>query len=334
MITRFFNLRNGGIGRFSVEMLEGLKKSDFDTVGVSTGRLSSTGHVVYSVIDLAFRMPRDCDVYHCLTPAQALYAPKQLSVVTFHDLIPWLHLDKTRTHYAQGTMKVAKRWLSHYYFNVASKIAARSWLVACNSEFTRKELLEHVDVDESKVSVVRLGISRQLEPRPKTDRIFRVGTLSNLDPRKRIDLLIRAFLSADVDGELVIAGAGSEYLRLKDCAQGDRRIKFLGFVPDERLPDFYNSLDVFVFPSKIEGYGLPIVEAFACKKDVVVLSDAVMDNEIKARCTVVEDLTAFLKDPKVVCDIDGNYSFAIMHDWDKCVQDYIGLYRRILEQRG
>ena len=58
LVARFFNLSNGGIGRFSMEMLEGLKKRGYEVVPVSTDRKGSIGHVVYSALDLAFRLPR------------------------------------------------------------------------------------------------------------------------------------------------------------------------------------------------------------------------------------------------------------------------------------
>lgn len=331
LITRFFDLRNGGIGRFSIEMLEGLKKLGCEIIPVCTKRKSSIGHVIYATVDLAFRLPRDCDIYHCLTPLEAIYAPKNLSVVTYHDLIPWLHLKATNTHYAQGWLKSIKNLGSKYYFKTVAEIASKCRYIACSSEYTRKELIEYLGVDESKVSVIRFGISRSLEPKPKTDNVFRIGTLSYLDPRKRIDLLIQAFLAANIDGELIIGGTGTDYSRLKRLAQQDKRIKFLGFISEERMADFFNALDLFVFPTKIEGYGLPIVEAFACNKPAVLLNDAIIPDEIKSRCTVVDNLTDFLRNPKTDCDTKANYAFARTHDWDACVEEYLKLYQHVLE---
>jgi glycosyltransferase involved in cell wall biosynthesis len=332
LVTRFFDLRNGGIGRFSTEMLAGLKKRGYEIMPVSTNRKSSIGHVIYSTVDLAFGLPRGCDVYHCLTPLEAIYVRKKLSVVTYHDLIPWAHLKDMETHYAQGWMKAMRRLGSKYYFKAAAKIASRCRFIACNSEYTKKELIEHLGVDESRVNIVRFGISQNLEPGPKKDSVFRVGTLSYLGPRKRIDLLIQAFLAADVDGELIIGGVGKDYHRLKRLACQDARIKFPGFIPEEKLPEFYNSLDFFIFPTKIEGYGLPIVEAFACKKPVILLSDAIVTDEIKSRCTLVDNLIDFFRNSKTDQDIEANYSFARTHDWDACVQEYLNLYQQVLER--
>jgi glycosyltransferase involved in cell wall biosynthesis len=340
LATRFFDLRNGGIGRFSMEMRRGLEKRGCNFAPVSTNHLGSVGYMVYSGVELALELPRRCDVYHCLTPVEAIYAPKASTIVTFHDLIPWLHLNMTQTHYAQGPLKMAKGFVSKHYFHLAAQVAARSRLIACDSEHTKNEVIEYLGVDSSKVSVVRLGISATLEPRPRTDGVFRIGTLSYLDRRKRIDVLITAFLAADVDGELVIGGTGVDHDRLLELARGDRRIKFLGFVPEEKMADFYNSLDLFMFPTRIEGYGLPIVEAFACKKPVVVMRDSIIPDEIKAKCLVVEDMAEWLKNVSTsmaksgerVDSIEENYRFARLHDWDACVDQYIRLYMRVAQR--
>jgi glycosyltransferase involved in cell wall biosynthesis len=333
LIARFFDLSNGGIGRFSVHMLEGLKKRGYEIAPVSTKRKSSIGHIIYSGIEMPFKIPRGCDIYHCLTPLEAIYAPKSLSVVTYHDLIPWLHLRSTDTHYAQGWMKVIKNLGSKYVFKTAAEIASRCRGIACNSEFTKRELVEHLGIDESVIRVIRFGINNSLEPRLKNSGVFRIGTLSYLDQRKRIDILIKAFLAADIDAELVIGGKGNDYSRLKRLAGNDKRIKFTGFIPEEKLTDFYNAMDLFVFTTKIEGYGLPIVEAFACKKPVVLLSDAIVTDEIRERCLIVDNLADFLRSPKISMDIEANYLFAKLHDWDNCVEEYIRLYRDVLEHK-
>jgi len=47
------------------------------------------------------------------------------------------------------------------------------------------------------------------------------------------------------------------------------RIKILGFIPDEDLPYLYSLADLFVYPSLYEGFGLPPLEAIACRTAVV-----------------------------------------------------------------
>ncbi len=89
---------------------------------------------------------------------------------------------------------------------------------------------------------------------------------------------------------MIIGGSGPDKERLVVLAAGDKRIKFSGFIPEENMNEFYNSLDYFVFPSKSEGYGLPIVEAFACKKPVVVMNDGMIPGTNSNTLLVVDNL--------------------------------------------
>ena len=166
---------------------------------------------------------------------------------------------------------------------------------------------------------------------------IRIGYLGMLDRRKRVDVLVDSFRRSRLDAELVIAGRGLDESILREIAGGDTRIRFLGFVKEENLCSFYNSLDIFVFPTWLEGYGLPIVEAMACGRPVVVLSDAIIPQEVKQRCIKVDSLDllfdnqAFLE---ILCksvDCKSNYEWAKNHDWGRCVDEYIKLYREIAD---
>jgi glycosyltransferase involved in cell wall biosynthesis len=326
LLTRFFSLRNGGIGRFSMEVRNRLQDKNITIVPIETHMGGMVGLFIYSAFEIPFRLPRDCNIYHCMTPLEAVHAPKRKSVVTFHDLIPWLHLKEIETHYSSNSIAgIASR----NYFKVAAHRAAKCAAIVANSEQTRREVIEYLGVLESKTSVIRFGIRPDLEPRPSNNTIFRVGTLSYLDKRKRIDLLIKGFLEANIDGELVIGGTGVDDKRLKALSGGDKRIKFMGFVADDKLVEFYNSLNYFIFPTKMEGYGLPIVEAFACKKPVVVLKDAFIPDEVKSRCITVENLAEFLRSTVKSPNIESNYVFAKEHDWERCVESYINLYEKV-----
>jgi glycosyltransferase involved in cell wall biosynthesis len=100
---------------------------------------------------------------------------------------------------------------------------------------------------------------------------FLVGSLSALKKYKNQERTLEIFAERYTDREdayLVIAGNGprKNYLQEKASELGiERKTTFPGFIPDEHLPKFYNSLDLFVYPSKWEGFGLPPQEAKACK---------------------------------------------------------------------
>jgi glycosyltransferase involved in cell wall biosynthesis len=102
------------------------------------------------------------------------------------------------------------------------------------------------------------------------------------EPRKNLELLISVFRHLQAEGEfhdhsLVLAGGAgwkAERLRrlLHSAGAGPRRpdaVMSLGFVTDDQLADLYTGSRAFVFPSRYEGFGLPVLEARACGAAVV-----------------------------------------------------------------
>jgi glycosyltransferase involved in cell wall biosynthesis len=98
-----------------------------------------------------------------------------------------------------------------------------------------------------------------------------VGTL---EPRKNLVRLIRAFgrwksrAGADAaEYKLVLAGGrGWFFQQIFDCVaelQLEDEVVFPGFIADEELPAWYRAAEAFVYPSLLEGFGLPVLEAMA-----------------------------------------------------------------------
>jgi glycosyltransferase involved in cell wall biosynthesis/SAM-dependent methyltransferase len=101
-------------------------------------------------------------------------------------------------------------------------------------------------------------------------------TVRNLESRMGLDLLIRAMaiLRRDIpEALLLIGGAGSVRQELESSSGAlglHEQVRFLGFVPDEILPLYYQAADVFVLPTReLEGFGLVTVEALACGTPVL-----------------------------------------------------------------
>ena len=105
-----------------------------------------------------------------------------------------------------------------------------------------------------------------------------VGFVGRIVQEKGIQHLVEAFRGVtDEDARLLIAGdfervaGGSVVDQVRSAAGSDPRIRLLGFVPDERLADFYASLDVFTLPSvnSLEAFGIVQVEAMMAGVPVV-----------------------------------------------------------------
>ena len=75
-------------------------------------------------------------------------------------------------------------------------------------------------------------------------------------------------IASDIPHDLVIVGLpiwqDNQLVQYIQKSSYTERIRMVGFVPREELPLFFNAADVFVFPSRYEGFGLPVLEALAC----------------------------------------------------------------------
>lgn len=103
-------------------------------------------------------------------------------------------------------------------------------------------------------------------------------TVARLDPAeqyKGCDTVLRALsaLQSNVGPvRYLVVGTGADSARVEKLASelGVRRsVTFCGFVPDEELPDYYRLADVFVMPSRGEGFGIVFLEAMACGTPVL-----------------------------------------------------------------
>ena len=96
-----------------------------------------------------------------------------------------------------------------------------------------------------------------------------------LHPWKRVDLPIRAMrLLRDPAVRMKIVGTGEAESALREMAEGDPRIEFLGRVSDEELRALYSGANLVAFTPKREDYGYITLEAFASAKPVVTCSDS------------------------------------------------------------
>ncbi|WP_251961508.1 glycosyltransferase family 4 protein [Salinibacter ruber] len=92
-----------------------------------------------------------------------------------------------------------------------------------------------------------------------------------LDQKKDPLSLLNAFLALEAeDAHLVLAGSGPQEEELKQRADENRRVHFIGFQNQSKMPVVYRLGDVFVLPSRSETWGLAVNEAMACGRPVVI----------------------------------------------------------------
>lgn len=162
---------------------------------------------------------------------------------------------------------------------------ARACGILCDSEATRRDLLGWISLDASKVWVVPLGARNIFHQRFSEERREAIRAkygllrpyffyLGNVEPRKNLMVLLEAFQGLDLPNvDLVIAGKRAwlwkDTIRFARPFVERGSVHLLDYVPDEDLPVLYQSALAFVFPSRMEGFGLPVLEAMASGLPVV-----------------------------------------------------------------
>jgi glycosyltransferase involved in cell wall biosynthesis len=211
------------------------------------------------------------DVLLCPLNVVPLLAPCP-AVVTVHDLA-FLRFD---------LHKSAKR----RYLSVLTRLSVkRAAHVITVSEFTRREVLELLNVPPDKVTTIHNGRDERLQPQePASIEAFRqqhdlpprfllfVGTL---EPRKNLPTLLRAY--AEVKDQLNLplligGGKGWRYDEIFALVQQlgiEQHVRFLGFLPQDDLALYYAAATVVIYPSLYEGFGFPPLEAMSVGTPVI-----------------------------------------------------------------
>jgi glycosyltransferase involved in cell wall biosynthesis len=175
----------------------------------------------------------------------------------------------------------------HTIFNrrVLPALTRKLTLVISVSEFTKRDLIEHVGVPEERIIVIPHAADTQVYyPRDKVESSRRVAERFGVKPPYLIYVsriehpgknhlrLIRAFARLKekerLPHQLVLAGSdwhGAETVHAEAAAAPCAKdIVFTGFAPQDCIPDLYCGAEALVFPSLFEGFGMPILEAMAC----------------------------------------------------------------------
>jgi glycosyltransferase involved in cell wall biosynthesis len=195
-----------------------------------------------------------------------MYPPQRLGLrsTMVHDLVPlrfpeWVHARTRRMHGAK-------------YANAARTCD----LIFANAEYTAADVAERLGFPRERIRVAYPGV----EPRfsPDGDRADLgapyVFTVATLEPRKNLETLVAAHRLLAGDLRLAVAGAAGWGRQPALDAPGIVR---LGFVPHEELPRYYRGAAVSVYPSRFEGFGMPVVESMACGLPCVVSAHPSLD---------------------------------------------------------
>jgi glycosyltransferase involved in cell wall biosynthesis len=194
------------------------------------------------------------------------YLPLRPSVMTLHDLSPWL--DPVWHNQAD---RVRKRTPMLLRLGLAT-------MVITPSEAIRRAAIDRFHLQHDRVVAVPHAAGACFRPMPRPEStppyLLYVGTL---EPRKNVGLILDLWreLRREHPIDLVLAGR-----RRADFPEipAEPGLRLTGLTPEEELPSLYTGATACLYPSYYEGFGLPVLEAMQCGALMIASRDpAIME---------------------------------------------------------
>lgn len=192
------------------------------------------------------------------------------SIVTIHDLIFLRHPE----YYHWLDTKI-------YAWKFRQTIREADHIIAI-SECTKRDIIEYGGVDESRISVIYQSCAPRFSTTQRDNVPERyVLSVGSIEARKNILLAVKALHHLPEELSLVIVGRHTSYTDQVEAYVKehhlDHRVKILHGVSDEQLPTLYAQAEAFVYPSRYEGFGIPIIEAISCGLPVVACTGSCLE---------------------------------------------------------
>lgn len=288
---------------------------------------------------------RKVDVFH----ATDHLIPKLANVpvvATLMDAIPLSHPE-----WGRASLASMKRWLWR---------RAATWAdhVVTISEYSKREIVQHFGIAENKISVTPLGVDERfferIDAQVKSDILRRLDMpeafflfVGTLQPRKNILRVLDAHAALPEQLRrsvpLVIvgrAGWGCDDLvgRLTDRGAAEH-VRWLQYLPDLEVRVLMQSAQALVFPSLCEGFGLPVVEAFASGLPVItsnttslpeVAGDAALMVDPTNVGQIAEAMAQIVNSPGLAgCLSAAGLLRARQLDWEACATTTLDAYHQV-----
>jgi len=277
------------------------------------------------------------------------FAPPCRTIVTFHDMtffsMPELH-GRGRRLFFPAVMRQSSR---------------RADRLISVSESTRQDMIRLLELPPKKIAVTPLAASQVFRVPPAAevaDVCKRYGLIPGrfllyvgvLEPRKNVPHLLEAYsriAQRFPDVPLVIAGKkGWMYEAIFERVSSlklESRVHFPGYVAEEDLPGLYHGARAFVYPSRYEGFGLPVLEAMQCGVPVITSNISSMPEVAgDAALLVSPDDTAALTDAIARLMTDDELAHKLAQrglvqakrfTWERCARETLSVYHSCLQEQ-
>ena len=252
------------------------------------------------------------------------YLSRRPSVMTVHDLSPWLEPSPISSRVRSRAGKLL-RWRIPKFIHTPS-------------ETIRREVIETFNWPEDRIISIPLAAAAMFTPEPReaVDPYFLY--LGTLEPRKNVEILVKAVELLDKQGiriPLLLAGQSRPGYALDLHPSVER----LGAQAEADLPRLYRNAVAVLYPSHYEGFGLPILEAMQCGVPVVA-SDIPVHHEVGGSAALYaskQDPAAWAYQMQSLLGDNterraASLARASQFSWQKTARAFRDLYARCLPQ--
>ncbi|RYC52391.1 hypothetical protein DN53_10970 [Flagellimonas olearia] len=335
--ARFLTQSVTGVQRFAIEVSKRLKRMGVPLIFVSPEDIKNPG--VAKELEVKIIGPFRGHLWEQVT-LQLYTKLKGGTLVSFCNTAPLFIKDQIVTVHDLSFLRhpdwFSKRFSIVYSFLVP-RIIKRAKRVLTVSEFSKKEIVDLIKVEESKIEVVYNGITGftiQDEPLDSTEyghllKEAYILTVSSHHPRKNFKNLIKAFsLMENPSLKLYVIGDfNKNYSNVDIPNTWLKNVVFLENIGDQDLVRFYQNAKLFVYPSFYEGFGIPIIEAISMEtmcavSDIPVFTE-LFENSVHyfdptSKESIANSIQYALSNPKSISELqEVRETILKKFSWDK-----------------
>ena len=286
------------------------------------------------------------DIFHGLSNELPLniHQSEVKSVVTIHDLI--------FLRYPQ------------YYHSIDRKIYTYKFRKACEnadkiiaiSECTKRDIIEYFRIPADKIEVVYQGCDpsfmhpvaeekkREVQAKYQLPDHY-ILNVGSIEERKNALSAVQALMMLPEQIHLVIVGRHTEYTdkieRFIKENKLEERVHIISNVPFDDLPAFYQLAEIFVYPSRFEGFGIPIIEALYSGIPVVAATGSCLEeaggpdsiyvdpDDIKGMADAFKQIYADPERKKIM--IEKGQIFAKRFAEEKQAEEILNIYKQLMK---
>lgn len=296
LVTNLMDSHTGGISRYTKNLVENLLRLDRENeyVLIHSNRKKCQLSGKYKEIQLPFFTSIPHKFITGLLYLDKICKDEKLDIL--HDtgqIGPYFWPSKTKRILTIFDVSIYRypevfTTLTRLYYRSMNRVTKNIDKIITISKYSKNDIIKFLHVSPNKVSVTHLGVEKhfcKIKNPALLDQVRKKLHLPNsfvlfvgtIEPRKNIPFLIKAFAKVKEDlpkeTKLVIAGRKGwerkDTYSLPSLLGIENDVIFTGQIEDTYLPALYNLADVFVYPSLYEGFGLPVLEAMACRCPVI-----------------------------------------------------------------